>query len=154
MEQAKQFLDVVQPARIKQASTIKLINSIDEPNLDEGELTLIGCAIESDMPSFCSGDKRAIRAVNKLASTQALTFDNCIIIILEHTLQMLINALDTGEVIERVVCKPDVDKAIKLCFQGAAVDTIENVILALNSYINDLKNKCSSLCFLEVESLD
>lgn len=152
IEQVRQFLSKVQPARILKASTLQVINSIDEPNLDEGELTLIGCAMESAEPGFCSGDKRAIRAVNKLASTQTLTFDHCIIIILEHTLQMIINTMDAGDVFERILRKPSVDKAVKLCFQGATVDGVEHVISALESYINDLKKKCPSLTFLEVGS--
>lgn len=152
LEQVRQFLTMAQPARIVQASTLQVINSIDEPNLDEGELTLIGCAIESVEPGFCSGDKRAIRAVNNLVLTQTLTFNHCIIIILEHTLKILINAMNLGDVFERILRKPDVDKAVKLCFQGATVDTVTHVISALESYINDLKTKCPSLTFLELDS--
>ncbi len=152
LEQIRQFLSMVQPARIMLASTLQVINSIDEPNLDEGELTLIGCAIESVEPGFCSGDKRAIRAVNKLVSAQTLTFDHCIIIILEHTLKILIHAMDVGDVFERILRKPDVDKAVKLCFQGATADTVAHVISALESYINDLKKKCPSLTFVELDS--
>lgn len=149
LEQVKQFLDKAHLARIELVSTMQLINSIDDPNLDEGELTLIGCAMESEEPGFCSGDKRAIRAVNKLVSAQTLTLDHCIIIILEHTLHMLVRALGT-DVLECVIRKPNVDKAVKLCFQGATVDTIEHAISALDSYINDLKRKCPSLVFIEL----
>ena len=153
LEQMKEFLSMVQPACIKQLSTLQLINSIDDPNLDEGEMTLIGCALESNEAGFCSGDKRAIRAVNELTSAQTLTFDHCIIIILEHTLQMLINVMGAGDVFERILRKPNVDKAVKLCFQGATTDTVAHVISALESYINDLKKKCPSLTFLELGHL-
>ncbi|MDE1265818.1 hypothetical protein [Vibrio aestuarianus] len=149
IEQIKEFLDTVELARINKLSTMTLINSINEPNLDEGELTLLGCAIESDMAGFCSGDKRAIQAVNDLASIKTLSLENCIIIILEHTLKLLITAFGAG-VLQQVICKPNVDKAVRLCFQGATADNLDQTILALESYINDLKNKCQSLAFVEL----
>lgn len=150
VEQVKKFLEVVNPASIKQATTFHIINSINDPNLDEGELTLIGCAIESDNPVLCSGDKRAIKALNNLIAAESLSFSHCIIILLEHTLQILVNSMDEDYVLKQVMRKPDVDKAIRLCFQNATSEDIDSVISGLESYINSLKMECSNLTFVEL----
>lgn len=153
VEQVRKFLTVVQYASIKQASTLALINSVNEPNLDEGELTLIGCAMESAKPGFCSGDKRAIKAVNKLTAARSLSFNHCIIILLEHTLQILVNSMDKKYVLKQVMRKPEADVAIRLCFQNATPEKIADVISGLESYINSLKRECPHLTFAEVSEL-
>lgn len=147
LEQIKTFLSTTGTASIELASTFQLIASINDPNLDEGELTLLGCALESDNSGFCSGDKRAVQAANKLVQSKTLPLENCIIIILEHTLKILLQAHNTEEVLRKVLSNPNVDKAIGICFRGATPDTIENVFAALESYISDLKRKCDSLTF-------
>lgn len=147
LEQIKAFLATTGTASIALASTFQLIASINDPNLDEGELTLLGCALESDNSGFCSGDKRAVQAANKLVESKTLPLENCIIIILEHTLKVILKARNTEEVLSKVLGHPDVDKAIAICFRGATPDTIENVFAALESYIGDLKRKCESLTF-------
>lgn len=147
LEQLKAFIGKTDIASIAYPSTFQLIASINDPHLDEGELTLLGCALESDDPAFCSGDKRAIQAANKLVESKTLPLEHCIIIILEHTLKILLKIHNPEEVISKVLGKPNVDKAIGLCFRGATPDTMENVFAALESYIGDLKRKCDSLTF-------
>ena len=147
LEQIKTFLESTGIASITLPSTFQLIASINDPHLDEGELTLLGCALESDTSAFCSGDKRAIQAANKLVELKILSLENCIIIILEHTFKILLKAHNTEEVIRKVLGNPNVDKAIAICFRGATLDTVDNVFAALESYIGDLKRKCDSLNF-------
>lgn len=143
------FWERVERASIEMVSTFQLINSISDPNLDEGELTLLGCALESEAPGFCSGDKRAIKAADRLVSSQKLSIGHCVIIIMEHILQIILASIDVREVLEKILKKPGVDTAIRLCFQGASVDSIHEVVLALESYISDLKKHCPTLLFLE-----
>lgn len=147
LEQIKTFLELTGIASITLPSTFQLITSINDPHLDEGELTLLGCALEAGTSAFCSGDKRAIQAANKLAELKTLSLENCIIIILEHTLKMLLKVHNTEEVIRKVLGNPTVDKAIAICFRGATPDTVDNIVAALESYIDDLKTKCGSLTF-------
>lgn len=144
------FWERVSVAEISFSETFNLINSVDDPNLDPGELVLIGCAHESEESGLCSGDKRAIEATNNCVEVNIFSLSNCEVVSLEIALKILLHCYCPATVIHKVQQKQTVDSALRLCFRNASVDELGALVCAIDSYVNHLTSKCPSLTFFEI----
>jgi len=144
------FINSAQVATIKSLETINIIGQIDDPNLDAGELVLLGCVKESCDANFCSGDKRAIVAIDQHVKGGNIQLFDYSIATLEQAIKFMLACHCSTTVINKIKSKPNVDAALKACFREASVDRLENTFGALDSYINHIKSQCSALVFSEL----
>lgn len=146
-----EFLQYAKFAELSNISTFTLLESLDVPNLDAGELVLIGCAVEVEEAGFFSGDKRAISAINSCVENRVFELQHCLIILFEEAIKILLSCYSTDDVILKIQSKPSVDKTATLCFRGVELSTVQLAIDALQSYINHTQSHCDSLMFLDFE---
>lgn len=144
----KRLIETSGIAEIRQTATIQLVSQLSAPGLDPGELTLIACATEvSGTAGIITGDKRAIQVLNNVTELTKL-LKHCLIILLEHVVRHLINALEPAFVISKVEAKPDIDTALRVCFKGKSVSALSQIHDGLNSYIRDVESNCNHLKFI------
>lgn len=143
-QRALDFYNSCKKAEITSTQIANLIQQIDTPNLDEGELILIGCAMENGHSPVVTGDKRAVYATDQLANS-IVRLQTCKFIILERALRFILKHCDHNVIFTKIQNKPDIDKALSICFKNNGSLSLEDVNRALDSYINHEKSRCQHI---------
>ena len=86
--------------------------------------------IPSTPSNLFTGDKRALKAVNRMQCNGVFALDGWHVLVLEEAIRLLMICGDKEQVIARIQAHPLVDKAIDICFRNTG--SVDN---ALNSYI-------------------
>lgn len=107
-----------------------VIAQLRTPHLDGGELILTFGGQENKPSNLFTGDKRALKAVNRMQCNGVFALDGCHVLVLEEAIRLLMICGDKEQVIARIQAHPLVDKAIDICFRNTG--SVDN---ALNSYI-------------------
>jgi len=142
MQSINYFMSQSLPVTISDEQALDVIAQLRTPHLDAGELILTFSAQENKPSSLFTGDKRALKVVNRMQHNGVLTMEGCHMLVLEEAIRLLMMCGDRDQVIASIQSRPHVDKAIDICFRNiASVDD------ALNSYIESISSQCSLLSF-------
>jgi hypothetical protein len=110
--------------------------------LDAGESQLFAIMIKRHAPLLITGDKRAIRALCRLAPDSVTASLAC----LEQLVASVVSVTDHNILRARVCAEPDTDRAmtaIFACFSAAVA--LPDVMIGLRSYINSLRKEAERL---------
>jgi hypothetical protein len=129
-------------AEISDHKIMNTIIKLEQPNLDAGELILLGCVMENDSSAMVSGDKRALKEIDRIISERVIEPVNAKFVIVEMAIKSIIEVYGFDHVCSKVRLHPSVDKAITNCFGKQSKSTEENAMAGLMSYISDLQRKC------------
>jgi hypothetical protein len=135
--------EVVEPTTEEQflAADLELAGSRAGVSLDSGESQLCAILVLRMVPTLVTGDKRAMRAVERLLDVEERLMPICGCI---RCLEQLVLAAVSGgmhkEVRDAVCLEPGVDKTLTICFScTSGRGLLESSIECLNSYIDDLR---------------
>jgi hypothetical protein len=141
-QRSRAFFVKCSKAEIKSIEIANIILKLEQPNLDAGELVLLGCVVENDNSSMVTGDKRALFEINQLIQEQIIAPHNVRFILLEMAFNAIIEICGYDHVYNKVHALPNVDKAIANCFGRHGKATKESALEGLRSYIKDMHDKC------------
>ncbi|WP_029936249.1 hypothetical protein [Thiomicrospira pelophila] len=131
--------------------TIQVLQEIEHSDIDEGELTLIGSAIDNN-GCIATGDKRAITATHSFVKTHPGVLSGLGFLTLEQVINMALELFgnDAFDTIKRYCT---VDGAINLCFRSGCKNEAQT---GLVSFVNSIKSDCIQFTFCNTEdgSLD
>jgi hypothetical protein len=120
--------------------------SLNAPGLDVGELTLIHAAIAEPSFYLATGDKRCLRA---LISTPEMDTArrklNGRVVCVEQLIAELIAVKGFEAVKQKIFPVRDCDTALKVAFGSGDLAQEDNVLLALEQYIQELRRDCPDL---------
>ena len=120
--------------------------SLQVPGLDLGELTLIHAAIAEPSFYLATGDKRCLRAlVNSPELGTARQKLNGKVVCIEQLIAELIAVKGFETVRQKVVPARDCDTALKVAFGSGDQAQEDNVLGALEQYIQELRRDCPDL---------
>ncbi|HYJ87581.1 MAG TPA: hypothetical protein VEW46_16080 [Pyrinomonadaceae bacterium] len=110
--------------------------------LDSGESQLCAVVIARALPLLLTGDKRAIKAIERLLDVDPrLQFLCGKIKCLEQLVLRSLSEENHSRLRAAVCGEPDVDKALAICFSCKnEAATLEGISEGLRSYINDLRS--------------
>ncbi len=127
-----------------QFSTVEFLQNIEHPDLDSGELALIGAALD-EAGCIATGDKRAVNAAHNLLDVSFQKLSGVGFLMLEQILKVVLSLGDDSKINQIKGCCA-VDKAVELCFRSENKDEISQ---GLNSYITSMADNCSRFNFCE-----
>ncbi|MAC76477.1 MAG: hypothetical protein CML66_00230 [Rhodobacteraceae bacterium] len=136
------FVSQSLPVTISDEKALDVIAQLRTPHLDAGELILAFAAQENKPSNLFTGDKRALKVVNRMQHNGVLTLESCHMLVLEEALRLLMKCGDRDRVIANIQARPFVDKAIDICFRHT-----ESLDDALHSYIESISSQCGLLSF-------
>ena len=114
-------------------------------SLDVGEAQLLAILLTRASPALITGDKRAIEAVAALGVGDIAARVAC----LEQLFVSLASIRDTEGLRRQVCAEPSADQALSNCFACRSLETTElgqeGLILALQSYVEDLRRSSGNL---------
>jgi hypothetical protein len=120
--------------------------SLQVAGLDPGELTLIHAAIAEPSFYLATGDKRCLRAlVNTPELVTARQKLNGKVVCVEQLIAELIAVKGFEAVKQKVVPARDCDTALKAAFGSGDRAQEDNVLWALEQYIQELRRDCPNL---------
>lgn len=120
--------------------------SLESPVLGLGELTLIHAAIAEPSFYLATGDKRCLRAlVNSPELGTARQKLNGKVVCVEQLIAELITVKGFETVRQKVVPARDCDAALKVAFGSGDQAQEDNVLGALEQYIQELRRDCPDL---------
>lgn len=134
------------PVEISDKQVLEIIAQLHDPNLDAGELILTFGAQENQPAGLFTGDKRAIKVINRMQQDAIFYLEDCQILVLEEAIRILMRCGNREQVITRIQSCPTVDKSLDICFRN--VNTVDE---ALQSYIQQTVNPCAALTFVQLE---
>jgi hypothetical protein len=106
--------------------------------LDGGESQLLAMLITRGLRLLFTGDKRAVRAFERLADHPMPEGFVCC---LEQVVSTLVRRFGVSSLRDRICNEPAVDKAISACFAcRSSIEDLASVIEGLSSYIRDLRH--------------
>ena len=140
---------VVEPTEDEQtlAADFELAAQREGINLHSGESQLCAITISRIVPWLLTGDKQAIKAIEKLLDVDsrllALTRK---VMCLEQLVLYLLNQGQRITVRETICAEPEVDKTLTICFCCNNQNPIEESFSeGLKSYIADLRTQASRI---------
>ena len=120
--------------------------SLNAPGLDVGELTLIHAAIAEPSFYLATGDKRCLRAlISTPEMDRARQTLHGRVVCVEQLIVELIAVKGFELVRQKVVPVRNCDTALKVAFGSGNLAQEDNVLLALNQYIQELRRDCPNL---------
>jgi hypothetical protein len=120
--------------------------SLQVAGLDPGELTLIHAVIAEPSFYLATGDKRCLRAlVNTPELVTARQKLNGKVVCVEQLIAELIAVKGFEAVKQKVVPARDCDTALKAAFGSGDRAQEDNVLWALEQYIQELRRDCPNL---------
>lgn len=122
--------------------TIELLQDIQHSDIDEGELTLIGGALDNS-GCIVTGDKRAIRASHQFVKGEPVNLAGLSFVTLEQTIRIALK-LFGDSALQSIQNVSNVDSAIRACVNSSNVG---DIFAGLDSYINELKSSCNQFQF-------
>jgi hypothetical protein len=150
----KQYEDKVRTRAItvvKRLETVKAndfhhFRNVNLPDVNPGELLLIGKAITQPSFYFMSGDKRCFRALWKHKELAEAREKLCgRVICLEQVIRFLIEARGFDLVRDRVVPIRECDQALKAIFGSGGRSEKKKSLETLSSYLEELERDCPGL---------
>ncbi|GAB3490369.1 hypothetical protein GCM10027399_07430 [Curvibacter fontanus] len=109
-------------------------------DIDPGEAVLLAAVIATPGARLLTGDKRALRAISKLASIRPVLAGR--VVMLEHVLLLALDTYGLDWVRKSVCPQAAVDKAIFICM-GSRCDAPEiSVREGFESYLNEIRCAC------------
>lgn len=146
VQSIKYFVDKSMPVIISDEQALEVIAQLRTPHLDAGELILTFGAQENKPAGLFTGDKRAINVINRMQKNALFALDDCQVLLLEEAIRIIMRCGDREQIITHIQSRPHVDKSLDICFRNlASVDD------ALQSYIQNVVTKCTSLAFVQLE---
>jgi hypothetical protein len=137
---------VVTPLETVKANDFHPLRNVNLPDVDPGELLLIGKAITQRSFYFMSGDKKCFRALGRHKALVEAREKLCgRVICLEQVIRFLIKARGFDLVRDRVVPVRECDQALKAIFGSGWRSEKENSLAMLNSYLDELERDCPGL---------
>lgn len=111
--------------------------------LDGGESQLLAVLVSRSASLLLTGDKRAIRAIAKVAFNHSRGKIVC----LEQLVRALLDRLPVGQLKEKICREPLADRAIANCFSctSSADVSVDDVQKAIDSYINHLREDVTDI---------
>lgn len=111
--------------------------------LDAGESQLCSVVIYRSIHLLCTGDKRAIEAMEKLLTLDSRLDPICgKVLCLEQIVKRTLEGIGLNPLRDSICRERGVDRTLTICFSCSSSDTdIENVTAGLTSYVNDLRKK-------------
>jgi hypothetical protein len=111
--------------------------------LDQGESLLLAILIRRGHELMLTGDKRAIRAIEKIASDM---MDAARIACFEQVVTTLLQQTNFASLRESICRMPTADRALAICFAcSSTLVSVESVYQCLSSYTNDLRKAAPSV---------
>lgn len=144
-EKAMHFFSNCMRAELNDLETFQLISAIPNAGIDPGELLLLACVYAEPNGYLMSGDKRAIRQFFELQSQGAIPYIGKRFITLEVAILLILDTFGYSHVASKVCLRPDVDKALTICFGNKTPNPEEFVKSGLASYIHDLKKQVGDI---------
>ncbi|MBL8180004.1 MAG: hypothetical protein JNL64_00150 [Blastocatellia bacterium] len=151
LERLDQFINnasVIEPTDDEQglAADLELAAQLAGVGLDVGESQLCAVLIVRSLNLLCTGDKRAIQAMEHLlAVEEKLRPLSGKIVCLE---QLAIKAVSKDlPTLRTAICsEPGIDKTLTICFSCSSEEiTVKDITFGLTSYINDLRRKAPNI---------
>jgi hypothetical protein len=120
-------------------------------NLDTGESQLSAILVSRAIPYLVTGDKRAIRALERLIEiVPALGEMTARVRCLEQCVRHLVTQGDLSAVRDAICAEPAVDKTLSICCSCTGSATSPDVLLAcLDAYINELRSEATRVLATE-----
>ncbi|MFT5756638.1 MAG: hypothetical protein ACI9LM_001358 [Alteromonadaceae bacterium] len=147
VRRSRMFFLSCSKAEIYDLKIMSTILKLEQPNLDAGELILLGCIMENENSAMVTGDKRALKEIDRVITERVIDPINAKFVILEMAIKSIIELYGYDHISNKVRLHPNVDKAITNCFGNHAKSTEENAMAGLMSYISDLQRKCANDLF-------
>jgi hypothetical protein len=149
LQNSLEFAEVLEPTIEEQRYAAELEASAQQSQLqfDTGESQLCAIAIGRAIPWFVTGDKRAIRALERLlvGREEAKMFASKLVC-LEQLFLRLIAGQNADAVRSAVCAEPMIDKALAACFSCHSAEVKpESWSEGLTSYIRDLRGSAPTL---------
>lgn len=122
------------------------LRNLQIEGIDPGEMILISATRDEECFYLATGDKRcltALAAAPELTEIKQRLLRR--VICLEQLILRLINTQGFDEVLTKVLPAREYDTALKAIFGSGERSTQENVMLALEAYIEDLRRKTEGL---------
>ena len=143
-ERAIAFVKDCQKASAENSNELELLQTID--GIDIGEATLLAATQNLSTFVFMTGDKKCIASLGN-ASEIETTYQRLQgrVICLEQVILLLIQRLGFEMVKSRVLPTIDYDKSLKTCFGSGNLAIETNVVMTLENYIKDLRQKAPGL---------
>lgn len=122
------------------------ILSLNHPNLDSGEKTLLAALATQEADKLISGDKRAIVAISKIDD---LPIKNlwARILSLEEAMFIIITSNQFSDISDKVRSQTGVDTSISIVFGKSTKNNLENVKEGLLSFIKSLSTDTQGLYY-------
>ena len=131
-------------ADVDDAVTEELNQLRQVEGIDEGEAALIVATRSQTDFLLLSGDKRCMRGLARIPEQIYKRLCGRVIC-LEQIILKLIEVKGFVFVRDRVLPMVSCDKSLQICFGVSSSATEENVIVGLNSYINDIRQQAPDL---------
>lgn len=141
--------NLLQHTKFAAPKDISVFHKLDDmrySSLDAGELALLVCAGERENSGFFTGDKRALKSLSRLIEQEQFTLSGCVVITLEKAVSILLKCRKGSEVARKIKARPEIDKALTLCFCS---DSEESIWCGLSSYESEMARACQQLSFFQ-----
>lgn len=142
-QQLQEFVraaETLEPSEDESRFAAKLEEAALQENLqlDVGESQLCAIVVSREIPVFCTGDKRAIRAIARLVKVFAeITWLAQRVLPFEGLIKRMLTVLGYPRLKGNVCSSRGTDKALEICFQCHREDGNETEAVAgLESYLN------------------
>lgn len=134
-----------QTANIASHQNLEILTKIE--GIDPGEATLIVAATIQDSSCYlATGDKRCLMALSAAPELANIRLRlNGRIICLEQVIKNLINTRGFQYVLSQVITAREYDKSLKAIFGSGKDSTPDNVAIALEGYIQELRKNAPGL---------
>jgi hypothetical protein len=105
-------------------------------DLDSGESQLLAILVRRNARLMLTGDKRAIRAIEELASEELKSRVACF----EQVISSILQQANSEELRSKICREKAVDRAIAICFAcSSASVSVASIFAGLRSYTDDLR---------------
>jgi hypothetical protein len=139
-------ISVVTPLETVKANDFHPLRNLNLPDVDPGELLLIGNAITQRSFYFMSGDKKCFRALGRHKALAEAREKLCgRVICLEQVIRFLIEARGFDLVRDRIVPVRECDQALKAIFGSGGRSEKKKSLETLSSYLEDIERDCPGL---------
>jgi hypothetical protein len=142
-QKLKEFVkeaEILEPSEEESRLAARLEQAALEVNLqfDVGESQLCAIVVSREVATFCTGDKRAIRAMQRLLETfSVISYLVRRVLPLEGLVKRMLTSVGYANLRENICSSRGTDKALEICFQCHREDGNETEAVAgLNSYLN------------------
>lgn len=126
--------------------TIQVLQDLQHSDIDEGELTLIGSAIDKS-GCVATGDKRALTAVHSFVQSHDDILSGLGFLAFEQVIGIALELFGENA-IKVIKSSGPVDGAINLCFRSGCK---QEALTGLESFVNAIKSNCSQFTFCNTE---